>query len=260
MTPLLTDDEPAPVRVLRPDGAADFLLVTDHAGNRIPRRLGDLGLPDSERRRHIAWDIGIADVTEQLSALLDVTAVLQTYSRLVIDCNRDPGHPTSIPTISEHTRIPGNKDLDAADREARREAIFVPYHAEIARLIDAREKDRRRTILIAMHSFTPVFKGVARSVEIGVLYHRDTRLADAMLDLLRTEGGLAVGDNEPYAITDTSDYTVPVHGEGRGLLQVELEIRQDLIADPAGQMQWANRLARLLRQADRHLVNSASTS
>ena len=254
MTPLLTDDEPASVRVLRPDGVADFLLVADHAGNRIPRRLGDLGLPDSERRRHIAWDIGIADVTEQLSALLDATAVLQTYSRLVIDCNRDPGHPTSIPAISEHTRIPGNKDLGATDRDARREAIFVPYHAEIARAIDARERDGRRTILVAMHSFTPVFKGVARSVEIGVLYHRDTRLADAMLDLLRTEGDLVVGDNEPYAITDTSDYTVPVHGEGRGLLQVELEIRQDLIADPAGQQAWAERLARLLRAADAQLT------
>jgi predicted N-formylglutamate amidohydrolase len=253
MTPLLADDEPSPVRILRPDGAADFLLVADHAGNRIPRNLGDLGLPDSERRRHIAWDIGIAAVTEQLSALLDAAAVLQTYSRLVIDCNRDPGHPTSIPAISEHTRIPGNKDLGAADRDARREAIFVPYHAEIARAIDARERDGRRTILVAMHSFTPVFKGVARSVEIGVLYHRDTRLADAMLDLLRAEGGLAVGDNEPYAITDTSDYTVPVHGEARGLLQVELEIRQDLIAGAAGQTAWAERMARLLRAVDGRL-------
>ncbi len=253
MSPLLAPDEPHPVRILRPQGAADFLLAADHAGALIPRALGTLGLDEAERRRHIAWDIGIAAVTEELAALLDATAVLQAYSRLVIDCNRAPGHPTSIPAVSELTAIPGNEAVADDDRAARRRAIFDPYHAALTELIDRRIAAGRRTVLVAMHSFTPVFKGVARAVEIGVLYHHETRLSRIMLDLLRAEGDLVVGANEPYAITDDSDYTVPVHGEGRGLDHVEIEIRQDLIADPAGQSAWARRMARLLAEAEKRL-------
>ncbi|HXC27047.1 MAG TPA: N-formylglutamate amidohydrolase [Stellaceae bacterium] len=253
MTSLLTPDEPAPVRILRPEGASGFLLAADHAGRLIPRTLGALGLDETERSRHIAWDIGIAAVTEELAARLDATAVLQTYSRLVIDCNRAPGHPTSIPPVSETTPIPGNENLSGEDRAARRHAIFGPYHAALTRLLDAREAAGRRTILVAMHSFTPVFKGVARAVEVGVLYHHETPLSRLMLDLLRAEGDLVVGANEPYAITDDSDYTVPVHGEGRALPHVEIEIRQDLIADPAGQSAWAYRMARLLEEASKRL-------
>jgi predicted N-formylglutamate amidohydrolase len=251
--PLIVADEPPPVRVLRRQGAADFLLAADHAGRLIPRALDTLGLPEAERERHIAWDIGIAAVTEALSKLLDATAVLQAYSRLVIDCNRAPNHPTSIPTVSELTRIPGNEDLSAADRETRRRKIFEPYHAAIAALLDARAAAGRRSVLVAMHSFTPVFKGAARRVEVGVLFHHETPLSRVMLDLLRAEGDLIVGANEPYAITDDSDYTVPVHGEGRGLDHVEIEIRQDLIADAAGQIAWARRMAQLFAEADRRL-------
>jgi len=247
---MLAADDPPPVRVLRPEGASDFVLTADHAGNRIPRALGDLGVSAAERQRHIAWDIGIAPVTEAMSGLLGATAVLQAYSRLVIDCNRNPGHPTSIPPVSEVTPIPGNENLSDADREVRRRAIFDPYHAAIASILDARAS--RRTILVAMHSFTPVFKGVARAVEVGVLYHHETPLSRLMLELLRAEGNLTVGANQPYAITDTSDYTVPVHGEGRGIPHVEIEIRQDLIDTAAGQRAWAERMARLLRAAGEH--------
>jgi predicted N-formylglutamate amidohydrolase len=257
--PLLGTGDPPPVRLLRPEGAADFLLTADHAGRAIPRHLGDLGLPEEERARHIAWDIGIAGVTERLAAALDATAVLQAYSRLVIDCNRRPEWPSAIPAVSETTAIPGNEGLTAAEREARRLAVFQPYHDRIADLIDRRAAAGRRTLLIAMHSFTPVFKGVARAVEVGVLYNagaRDLRLAQIMLDLLRAEGNLAVGDNQPYAITGNSDYTVPVHGEGRGLPHVEIEIRQDLIGDDAGQARWADRLAGLLPLADARLRNA----
>ncbi|MGA8402384.1 MAG: N-formylglutamate amidohydrolase [Stellaceae bacterium] len=253
MPSLLAPDEPHPVRIPRPDSASDFLLAADHAGRLIPRALGTLGLDEVERRRHIAWDIGIAAVTEELAALLDATAVLQAYSRLVIDCNRAPGHPTSIPVVSELTAISGNEALTDDDRAARRRAIFDPYHAALAELIDRRIAAGRRTVLVAMHSFTPVFKSVARAVEIGVLYHHETRLSRLMLELLRAEGDLVVGANEPYAITDDSDYTVPVHGEGRGLDHVEIEIRQDLIAAPAGQSAWAKRMARLLGEADHRL-------
>src|SRR5438270_13008038 len=164
---LLTTEDPAPVRMLRPQGRSDFLLTGDHAGRAIPRRLGTLGLPDSERARHIAWDIGIAGVTEFLSKALDATAVLQTYSRLVIDCNRQPGLDSSIPTISELTPVPGNEALSSQEREARRREIFAPYHECIAELIETRSAAGRRVVLISMHSFTPVFKGVPRQVEVG---------------------------------------------------------------------------------------------
>jgi predicted N-formylglutamate amidohydrolase len=250
MSELLAPDEPSPVRILQPDGKSDLLLAADHAGRLIPRALGTLGLDKVERGRHIAWDIGIAGVTEQMAELLDATAILQVYSRLVIDCNRAPHHPTSIPPVSETTPIPGNEGLNKAERDARRRAIFDPYHAALAELIDRRAAMGRRTVLVAMHSFTPVFKSVARRVEVGVLFHHETPLSRIMLDLLRAEGDLVVGANEPYAITDDSDYTVPVHGEARGLEHVEIEIRQDLIGDTAGQAAWARRMARLLATAN----------
>ena len=247
---LLSADDPPPLRVLRPNGHSDFLLTADHAGRAIPRRLGTLGVPESELARHIAWDIGIAGVTERLAETLDAAAVLQNYSRLVIDCNRQPGLDSSIPTLSELTVIPGNEGISAVEREARRQQIFVPYHERIEELLEQRSAARRRSVLIAMHSFTPVFKSLAREIELGILYNRDARLARIMLDLLRREGDLTIGDNQPYAVGDLSDYTVPVHGERRGLPHVEIEIRQDLIADTAGQAAWSARLARLLSEAD----------
>ena len=249
MTALLAPDELSPVQVLRENGRSDLFLTADHAGRVIPRSLGRLGLPESEFDRHIAWDIGIAGVTERLSAALDATAVLQTYSRLVIDCNRDPLVASSIPEVSETTPIPGNLDLTPAQREMRRAAVFEPYHARIRTLLDARKAAKRPTVYVAMHSFTPVFKGESRAMQVGMLYNRDAQLANIMLDLLRAEGDLVVGDNAPYAVSDATDYGVPVHAERRGLPHVEIEIRQDLIADAAGQLAWAARFDRLLRTA-----------
>jgi len=249
MSALLAPDDPSPVRVLREDGRSDLLLTADHAGRAIPRGLGRLGLTQSDLDRHIAWDIGIAGVTERLSAALDATAVLQTYSRLVIDCNRDPTVPSSIAEVSETTEIPGNRGLSAERRAARRQSIFEPYHARIRALLDARQAAGQRTVYVAMHSFTPVFKGESRAMQVGVLYNRDVHLAAIMLDLLREEGDLTVGDNAPYAVSDVTDYGVPVHAERRGLPHVEIEIRQDLIADEAGQAVWAARFERLLLAA-----------
>ena len=234
--PLLEPSEPSPFRVLRPHGKAQFVLTADHAGRRIPKRLGMLGLTAADLDRHIAWDIGIAGVTEYLSELLDAPAVLQTYSRLVIDCNRTPGLPTSIPLISEAT------------------PIFEPYHAAIGQLLDARAAAGQRTILVAMHSFTPVYLGQRRAVEIGILYNRDPSYPSILLDLLRSGGELVVGDNEPYSVSDASDYGIPVHGERRGLPHAEIEIRQDLIETIAGQKNWAARMATLLTDADRRLA------
>ena len=256
-TKLLQGDDPAPVRVHCETGASDFLLTADHAGRVIPRSLGRLGLPERELERHIAWDIGIAGVTEHLSAALDATAVLQTYSRLVIDCNRDPTVASSIPEVSETTEISGKPGTCRLRHErARQREIFEPYHARIHALLDARLAAARRTVFVAMHSFTPVFKGESRAMQVGVLYNRDARLAAILLELLRAEGNLVVGDNAPYAVSDVTDYGVPVHAEKRNLPHVELEIRQDLIADAAGQAEWAARLARLLRAADTRLQSA----
>ena len=246
VSPLLGVDDPAVFTVHNPHGASPFLLLADHAGQCVPQALQDLGLPQAELDRHIGWDIGIAGVTERLAGLLDAFAILQTYSRLVIDCNRPLDSSSSIVSSSDGTLVPGNQDLPEPQRTARALEIFAPYHARITQELDQRSVQSQAPVLIAMHSFTPVFAGETRPWHVGVLYHRDTRLAHALLAALKEEPDLVVGDNQPYSISDGSDFAVPVHGEQRGLLHVELEIRQDLIADAQGQAQWAQRLARIL--------------
>ena len=216
----------------------------------IPAILGDLGLPERELARHIAWDIGIAGVAEQLSQQLDAHLVAQRYSRLVIDCNRPPNVASSIPLISEATTIPGNEGLAREAMEVRRLAIFDPYHRRIDEIIDQRLHEGRPTVLVSLHSFTPVYAGIARPWHIGTLYHRDRTLPPLLLKALRAEPDLVVGDNEPYAVSDETDYTVPVHGEMRGLLNTGIEIRQDLISDQAGEKDWADRLARILGEIE----------
>jgi predicted N-formylglutamate amidohydrolase len=248
MSNLLQDDEPGPVTVDHEDAGSVFLIACDHAGRRLPRRLGDLGLSASDLARHIAWDIGAAGVSDLLGDMLDAVVVKQLYSRLVIDCNRAIGHATSIARRSEATDIPGNHTLSAEDAAARASEIFQPYHDRLASLLDQRQARRQPTVFVALHSFTPVFHGAERSWQAGMLYNRDPRFGRAVGELLRREG-LVVGDNEPYQLSDASDYTVPVHAERRGLPYVEIEIRQDLIAEPAGQRDWAARLARILPAA-----------
>jgi predicted N-formylglutamate amidohydrolase len=240
---LLGEDEPAAVRIENESGGSEFLLTADHAGRAIPKRLGTLGVADVDLRRHIAWDIGIAGVTTRLAAALGATAVFQSYSRLVIDCNRNPAVASAFPAVSEATAVPGNAALSDADKAARRAAIFDPYHAAIERLIGAR---RQGTVYLAMHSFTPHYLGVARGMEVALLYNRNPALSHHLAALLRAEGDLVVAENEPYFVSDETDYGVPVHAERRGLDYAEIEIRQDLIADEAGQVLWAARLARLL--------------
>jgi predicted N-formylglutamate amidohydrolase len=253
---LLAADEPAPVTVHNPSGASPFLIVADHAGNIMPRALRSLGVPDSECQRHIAWDIGIAGVARLLADALDATLIQQNYSRLVIDCNRTPGSETSMPEISERTPVPGNVGLSEHGKAARVREIFRPYHDAIESELDRRRNTGRPAALIAMHSFTPTFVGVTRPWQTGVLYNRDPRFAHLLMALLKPEEGLTVGDNEPYSVTDASDYTIPVHGERRGLHHVAIEIRQDLITDDEGQRAWAALLARLLPQAYRMLLAS----
>jgi predicted N-formylglutamate amidohydrolase len=251
---LLAQSEPAPVTVHNQNGTSPFLIVADHAGNAMPHALGGLGVAADECQRHIAWDIGIAAVCGLVADALDATLVQQNYSRLIIDCNRTPGTETSMPEISESTAVPGNIGLSEADKAARVREIFRPYHDAIETELDRRRQAGRPAALIAMHSFTPVYKGVTRPWHAGVLYNRDPRFAHLLMALLKSEAGLVVGDNEPYSVTDDSDYTIPVHGERRGLHHVAIEIRQDLIAAADGQQIWAALLARLLPQAYRELL------
>lgn len=247
-TKLLGPNDPAPVAVFNPRGTSSFLIVCDHAGRHVPARLGDLGVSAADWDRHIAWDIGAAGVCEALCPLLDAACISQAFSRLVIDCNRRPGHPTSIAPRSDGTFIPGNHDLSEQDKAARVAEIFQPYQNAIAAELDRRQAAGLTSVLIAMHSFTPVYGGVARAWHAGMLYNRDPRLAHGLAALLR-EAGYHVGDNEPYQLSDDSDYTVPVHAEQRGIAYVEIEIRQDLIADSVGQAHWAALLAGLLPRA-----------
>ena len=247
---LLAADEPPPFIEIGLQGRSNFVIVVDHASRRIPRRLNDLGLPASELQRHIAWDIGALGVARQVAAALDAPLVAQNYSRLVIDCNRDPEVPTSIPRLSESVEIPGNVNLSDADREVRRAEIFDPYHDRIRALLDERAAAGRPTILVAQHSMTNIYHGVPREMHAAVLYNRDRRFAGLVLDGLRREAGLIIADNEPYFVSDETDFTIPRHGEARGLPHVEIEIRQDLVGDDAGQAAWARRITRALQDAE----------
>lgn len=249
---LLHDDEPGAVVVERPQSASPYLFVCDHAGNRLPRRLGKLGLEDAELVRHIAWDLGARGLAEEFARRFDATLVRQVYSRLVIDCNRPLDAEGSIARVSEDTIIPGNHDLSEAEIEARRNEIFRPYHNTIGAIIDARLARQQPTILLAIHSFTPVYKGESRPWHIGLQYNRDARLSHLLRDLLAEDETLCVGDNHPYSVDDYTDYTIPVHGERRHISHALFELRHDMIETEADQYRWAHRLAHSLERALEH--------
>jgi predicted N-formylglutamate amidohydrolase len=252
--PLLADDEPPACLELRRQGGSRFVIVVDHAAARIPKRLKNLGLPASELERHIAWDIGALGVAQGMSAALDATLMAQNYSRLVIDCNRDPRVASSIPSISESSEVPGNISLSDAQAAARRAEIFEPYHRRIRELLDERLAARRPVVLVAQHTMTDVYKGVRREMHAAVLYNRDRRFAGLVLETLRREANLIIADNEPYFVSDETDYTIPHHAEARALPHVEIEIRQDLVSHEAGQIEWAARIARALHDAEEKFI------
>ena len=248
--PLLGDDDPEPVLLRRGGATSPLLFVCDHAGRRTPRRLGDMGLPTGGWERHIAWDIGAADLTERLAARLGATAVLQRYSRLVIDCNRDPQRADAVPAVSDGEPVPANHDLSLGARALRVAEIHAPYHAAIEAELDTHEARGSRPLPVFVHSFTPRLSGMSadRPWSFGVLHEGRSPLSLAMLDLLRREGGFVVGDNEPYAMSEV-DYSAPRHAIARGRDYLELEVRQDLIARPEGVAWASDLLARLLTQA-----------
>lgn len=245
----LLQGEDEPTVVLNKSGSSPVVLVCEHAGNRIPKSLGSLGLSENELKRHIAWDIGAEPVTRRLAGLIDATAVLQRYSRLVYDCNRPPEESSAMPRSSESTAIPGNQNLTADDRRARTEEIYEPFHDRIATILDEREQRRRRTIFVTIHSFTPVFKGVARPFHVGLLFDRDPRFTEAILPLIARAGSWDVRRNQPYGPADGVCHTLNLHAEPRNLPYAMIEVRNDLIASEEGQAEWAGRLSEVLQQA-----------
>ncbi len=230
-----------------------MLLVCDHASNRIPTSLGTLGLSEETLATHIAWDIGAAEVARHLSQILDATLILSGYSRLVVDCNRPPDAADSTPAQSGGVSIPGNLGLSATEREERQHALFRPYHAAIAAALDARTATRpglAPPTLLSIHSFTPELLGQKRPWPIAMLYGNDARLAHAYRDRLSRDPSVLVGDNEPYRVSPESDYTIPVHGEARGILHTAFEIRQDGVSSRAGAQAWAERIAAIHREIE----------
>jgi len=227
---LLSPGDPPPFTVVNPSGRAPAVLVCDHASNAIPATLGQLGLGPAALSQHIAWDIGAAAVTRRLAAQLDAPAVLAGYSRLVIDCNRPPGDPSSIAEISDGILIPGNQHLDDAAADLRLNTAFWPYHQAVTQALAHRWRHDQghAPALIAIHSFTPTMNGFQRPWQIGV----------PLLAHFRASGEWCIGDNEPYSGRDVG-FTMDTHGGAAGLAHLEIEIRQDLLADAAGIEQWA---------------------
>ncbi|ANH98795.1 N-formylglutamate amidohydrolase [Pseudomonas koreensis] len=229
----------------REDSSHPLILVCEHASRYIPEALNNLGLDDAAAREHIAWDIGALQLAEALSEKLGATLLSANYSRLLIDLNRPRHAPDSIPAQSEIYQVPGNRDLDEATREYRRQKLFKPFHAQLQTLIDERVAQGQPVRVVGIHSFTPVYYGQPRSLEVGVLFGQASAYAQRVIDGLG-QYPLKVAGNQPYRIDPLGDMTVPVHGDARGLESVLIEVRNDLLRSPEAAALWAERLAPLL--------------
>ena len=237
-----------PYRLLNEDGPAPLVLICDHASNRVPAGYGDLGLRPAELERHIAWDIGAAAISEILARRFNAPAVLSTVTRLLIDCNRQFEDPGLSPAISDGTEIPANRGLSHGEREKRWRTFHQPYHAVIARSIDRKLASGPPPVVLSIHSMTATMRGIGRPWQIAVCWDTDQRLSTPMLDALRACAGIVVGDNEPYNLDPNEDYSVPVHAVRRGLKHLQIEFRQDEVADPTGQQRWAKLFGDCLEQ------------
>ena len=247
-TPLLGKSDPPPAELVNKSGVSRCLFVSEHAGNRVPSQLGTLGLSSADLDDHMGWDLHIRAVGEALSVKLDATYICQTYSRLVIDCNRPPGSEGSILSVSDRCPVPGNQGLADTQRKAREDEIFRPFHDMIAATIDTRLARGQETILVTLHSFTPAMEScdAPRPWDITLQYGRQPDFSRWMMEKLRSDASIIVGDNVPYPVDDESDYSIPIHGESRNLLHTMVEIRQDGISTPAGRSFWVDKLATVL--------------
>ena len=238
---------PAAVEALNANGRSPVVLLCEHASNFLPEEYAGLGLDAAELQRHIAWDIGAARVVRALSRELDAPALLGAYSRLLIDLNRPVHVPSSIVTRSESTDVPGNSALTPEERERRISRIFTPYHDAVETILTERSNAGLRTVIVAIHSFTPVFHGVARKWHAGILFEKSAAFAQATMDRLRAEDPeLQIGANVPYAASPEEDYGLLVHGDDIGNPAILIEIRQDLLTHEHHAQAWAERLARSL--------------
>lgn len=239
-------DPSAAVAVSNIHGVSPYVLVCDHASNHVPAGLGTMGLTEADMLRHIAWDPGAIEVSRHLAEALDAALVESRVSRLVIDCNRPLDAPDLVTPMSETTVIPANQALSEADRAARVAMSWTPFHAALDALVDDRLAAGRETRLVSIHSFNPVYRGVARPWHVGIIHDEDIRLAGPMVQALRRVPGAVVGVNEPYSPVDRVYYTLERHGRARGLACAMIEIRNDEIRDDAGQRRWADVLAGVL--------------
>ena len=237
---------PHPCEIIPGDPACGLVLACDHASNFVPPDI-ELGVPEAEFRRHIAYDIGAAAVTRGLAARLNVPAILTNFSRLIIDPNRGRSDPTLVMRLSDGAVVPGNARIDEAGKQARIARFYAPFDAAIDEAIAAAQAAGRPPAILTMHSFTPYWRGIARPWQVGILYDRDARFARPLIESLEADpAGLTVGDNQPYGGGLPGD-TIDRHATARGLPNALVEIRQDLIAGEAGQEEWAERFARILR-------------
>ncbi len=241
VSPPAPPGEQAPYEGFNSSGEAPLLLICDHASRDLPRRLGTLGLSEAELLRHIAWDIGIAEVTRGLARRLDAVALLSRFSRLAIDPNRALDDPTLIPQISDGVVVPGNQDLSPDEVRARIDGLYRPYHQALRQTLDGLVARGPAPAVVSMHSFTPVMKGVERPWHLGVLWDDDPRLPLPLMARLRAQG-VFVGDNQPYTARDGHGHTLFEHAAPRGLAHVLIEIRQDLIDTHHGAAAWTERL------------------
>jgi predicted N-formylglutamate amidohydrolase len=239
----------APVERVRPEGDPSLLFLCDHASNAVPPDIGDLGLSEADMARHIAWDVGARGVALALADAFEAPAVLSRFSRLVIDPNRGEDDPTLVMRLYDGSIIPGNRHVGAEEIDRRLTAHYRPYHAAVTERIDAALAQGETPRLLSIHSFTPQLRGRApRPWHVGVLWDRDDRIAGPLIERLRAEDELLVGDNEPYSGQLRGDCMYR-HGTARGLPHALIEVRNDLIADAAGQQAWAALLARCLADA-----------
>jgi predicted N-formylglutamate amidohydrolase len=239
-----------PVLVINAEGRSPFVLACDHASNRIPAEYDGLGLTAPQRLMHIAWDPGAFAVATRLADALDAPLVASTVSRLVIDCNRDHDAPDLMPKLSERTEIPGNRSVGDNERAERVARYHTPFHAALTDVLERRQARGQQTVLVTVHSFTPIYKDVPRPWPIGLIHARDDRFTAALRDaLVADEQSLNVGWNQPYSALNGVTFTLEHHGDGRGLEATMIEIRHDEILEPDGVALWADRLARCLTAA-----------
>lgn len=249
-----------PASVSNRMAAGPFIVVCDHASNHVPSKFGTLGLRSEDLARHIAWDPGALGVARELARLLDAPLAESRVSRLIVDCNRPLDAPDLISPLSETTEIPGNRNLDAAAWEERIAMSHRPFHAAVEKLVEDRLAAGLGCQMIAVHSFTPVYRDVSRPWHVGIIHDEDERLSAPLIAALRMQADIEVGDNQPYSPADRVYYTLERHGRSRGLACVMIEIRNDEIAAPEQQRSWAERLAPILRDASSAggLVRAAS--